>query len=754
VARARAKKAVLSTADARMSADARKWKKELQLAGKREKDYREAGEKIIKRYRGEEEKRNRFNVLWTNTEILRPSIYNSRPNPDVRRRFRDADPLGKAIAELLERSLSVFLDGDETDYALKNDVLDGLLPGRGISRIRYVPKISEAPDTDGPDTDSEDESSPAPSSADDDDKETPEGDEEPEEMLEGEEVCIEHVDWLDFRMGYGRVWAEVPCVFFRCKLTRAEAEEKFGKKAIAGLKFAVPTIEDKSRGADEQAGETQKVAEFWETWDKEGDRVFFIQDDLDHLLFPLDNPEGEPPIRFHGFFPCPKPFEPVENTSSTIPIPVFRLYQEQANQLDKISGRIDKIVDTMRLRGVYDARIPELADIFSSDDNEMVPIQNAQQWSQAGLDKAVSWMPVEKNVEILQGLYDARERQKAIIDELLGISDIIRGATDPGETATAQQIKSTFGSMRLQRMQKEVQRYARDILRLAADAMAQKFSPETFEAMTELKFPTAQEKQALIARFQQQAMAQQAQPPAPAQAGPAPGMPPGAPQGAPGPAPMPPPGPPIDPALLKMPTWEDIIALLRSEKMRQYKIDVETDSTISASLSSDMAGLATVLQAVSQTMTELAPMVGEGVLPVDSAKELVMAVIRRARLGNVVEDAFDKMQPPKPKPDPEQQKAQSQMAQAQAKGQVELQIAEQKAKLDAWVAQQEQLAQERQNQQEQAMEAQRTAHKEAFDTMQAKLDAMVKIVVATIGATKQADPIVQPIADQTLASVQ
>lgn len=725
--------------------EARRWKKELQLAGKREKDWRSDAEKIIKRYRGEEKKRNRFNVLWANTETLRPAIYNSRPNPDVRRRFRDADPVGKAVSEVLERSLSVFVDGDETDDAITNDVLDGLLSGRGVSRIRYVPKIATIPPKET-DKSPEEADAPAPPTGEKPDKD---GEVEPDEEVESEVVCIEHVDWQDFRHGYGRVWGEVSCEFFRCKLTRPEAEGIFDADDIKAIKFTAPVVESERKGTEDQAGETQKVAEFWEVWDKTGKRVFFLHEDCEYLLYPKDNEDGEPPIKFDGFFPNPRPLMLVENTSSLLPTPPFHLYQDQANQLDKISGRIDKIVDTMRLRGVYDASIPELADILSSDDNEMVPIQNAKQWQNAGLDKAVSWMPVEKNAEILVSLYEARERQKAIIDELVGISDIMRGKTDPDETLGAQNLKSNYGSVRLQRMQKEVQRYARDMLRLAAGAMAQKFSPETFTQMTELTFPTAAEKAALGAQIQQQqAMAQQAQPQAPPQ-GMAPGMPPGAPQGAPGPAP--PPGPPIDPAIMKTPTWEDIMAVMRSDKLRQYKIDVETDSTVAGTMSSDMAGLAQVLQAIEQTVTGLSPLVERGALPVDAAKEVVMAVIRRSRMGIAVEDAFDKMKAPTPQPDPKAAQAQVEqqgaMAQVQVKAQADAHVAQIKADLAAHVAQVEQQAQAQQNQQEQAMEMQRTAHKESFELMQAKLDAAVKIIVATIAATKAADSAVQPGAD-------
>jgi len=692
--------------------NARKWKKELSLATKREKDWLANAEKIVKRYRGEEKKRNRYNVLWATTETLRPAIYNSKPNPDVRRRFRDSDPVGKAVGEVLERSLFVLFDADEPDASIKNDLLDSLLSGRGVSRIRYVPKLAEAGQTmpaEADEDDSDDEAGPGPS-------EPHEDAEGSYEQVEDEQVTIEHVDFRDYREGYGRTWEEVPWVSFRHKLTRKDAEEKFGAEAITGVEFAVPTAHEGDRHED--VGETAKVAEFWEFWDKLGQKVFFTQENLETLLYPVDNPDGEPPLNFEGFFPCPEPLAMVENTGSRMPISPFTLYENQANELDKISVRIDRIVNICRLRGMYDSKLVEMGDLFTGDDNEMTPVQNAQAWGDGGLDKALAWMPVEKVQAVLVALYDARERQKAIIDELTGVSDIVRGATDPNETAQAQSLKANYHSIRLSRMQKEVQRYVKQIMRLASQVMSSRFSQETFAAMTDLKFPTAQQK-ALMQQQMQMAQSQ-GQPPAPNLM-----------------------------AALQVPTWEDILTLLHSPALRQFRVDVETDSTIAQTLDSDMAGLSNLLKAISQVITEMAPLVQAQALPVDAAKEIVMAVIRRARLGNAVEDAFDKMQAPKPPPDPKAAESQGRLQEIHAKGQTDIEVAKIKAQLDGQVAQMQQHAQAQQNAQEQAMEAQRTAHKEAFETMQAKLDAAVKIIVATISASKQADPAIQPTADTT-----
>lgn len=192
-------------------------------------------------------------------------------------------------------------------------------------------------------------------------------------------------------------------------------------------------------------------------------------------------------------------------------------------------------------------------------------------------------------------------------------------------------------------------------------------------------------------------------------------------------------------AALQMPTWEDILGVMRSDKRRQYMIDVETDSTIAGTLSSDMAGLSQVLKAVSETITGLAPLVQDGALPIDAAKELVMAVIRRSRMGMAVEDAFDKMTAPKPPPNPEAAKAQGAMAQIQAKGETEIKVANIKAQLDAHVADVQQQAQARQNQQEQMLEEQREQQKAMREDWQTKLEAAVKIIVAQIGAKQAVD---------------
>ena len=100
---------------------ARRWKLELKLADKREWDWRKKASEIYRLYTPNEPASNSFNILWTNTETLRQSVYNSLPQPDARRRYQDEDELGKAVGEVMTRALEFAQDTYDFDGVLKGD---------------------------------------------------------------------------------------------------------------------------------------------------------------------------------------------------------------------------------------------------------------------------------------------------------------------------------------------------------------------------------------------------------------------------------------------------------------------------------------------------------------------------------------------------------------------------------------------------------------------------------------------------------
>src|SRR3954471_8970945 len=121
----------------------KRWLMEWELADGHEEGWRGAAEDVGKRCADEDEKEKgdkgaieqklggKFNILRANVDTLLPALYNSVPKPDVRRRFRDPDPLGKAVADVLERAIAFQVDTGDYDTSLKLAVKDMLLPGRG-----------------------------------------------------------------------------------------------------------------------------------------------------------------------------------------------------------------------------------------------------------------------------------------------------------------------------------------------------------------------------------------------------------------------------------------------------------------------------------------------------------------------------------------------------------------------------------------------------------------------------------------------
>lgn len=699
----------------------RRWLLELKLADKRESDWRKKGQKTWDRYRQKTAKSHSFNILWSNTETLRPAIYNSLPSPDVRRRFKDADPIGKACSEVLARAIEYGLDTTNFHAQMTDTVLDALLPGRGVARVRYVPSLSDVGVTEQTHTETDEQHEAG--------GEALEGD---TEELSWQQTPIEHVQWDDFRISAGKEWSEVCWIGFRHRMTRDEMVEKFGEEIGHAIQLDATDDEDVKSEQDSQVQEMFKTAEVWEIWCKDTRMVYFIC--AGYREAPCLSLED--PLNLTEFWPIPRPLYAIEDSASLVPVPFYELYREQAEELDRITYRINKLVDGLRMRGIYDATITELSELMKGQDNDLLPAQNVTALlERGGLEKAIWIMPIEKTAQVLQVLYQQREAAKQVIYEITGISDILRGTTKANETATAQQIKANWGSSRLKRLQSEVARFIRDLIRLQAEIIGEKFYPETLATMTGLKFPTMQEKQQAMMQHQQQAMMAQQQ------------------------GQQPPPQPQLPPS------WDEIMQVLRDDKLRTFKVDVETDSTVAASVESDMEGLSQVLGAVTQAMNAFGPAVQMGSLPVEAVKEILLTITRRAKMGNAVEDALDKIQQPKQPPDPAAAKAQAdaqikqqEMQQSLQLEQVRLQMEQQaeqqrfameqqrmQAELQMEQIKEEMIAQreERQAERQMMLEEQRLMQEQAFAKFEALLKAQTQIEVAEIsaGATLEASQI-------------
>jgi hypothetical protein len=464
----------------------RRWLMELQIATKEEEDWVKDGRSVYKRYRNEgnpAEGSTRFNILFSNVEILESAIYNSTPVPEVRRRFRDEDKVGKMVAEVLQRSLRIVIENGGFDDVMADTNKDHLLPGRGVARVRWSPEMEVRK-----------EQIPANMEVNIDDEgvETfvqPEGSqmgEDGQPFFEGkdedvkvfEEIEFEVVPWESFRHGPAKRWKDVPWIAFEHLYTKAELKEQFPTNHMnVKLDVVIRDIPDKDDGTPPDVFKRGRV---WEIWDKEKREVIFMAPSYkEGLLHKEDDPLG-----LKKFFPTPKPLYSI-TTDTMIPLPEFNEYKDQADELDLISHRIQRIIGGMKLRGIYDSSMGEFDQIFSSDDNAMIPSRDGGVAIQnGGMERAVWFMPLDKFGSVLAQLYQDRVLLRDTIYETTGLSDILRGASRASETATAQNIKARFGGMRLDKRVRAVANYAKELLNIAAEIMAENFDPETLHAMT------------------------------------------------------------------------------------------------------------------------------------------------------------------------------------------------------------------------------------------------------------------------------
>ena len=425
--------------------------------------------KIIKRYRDDTRGQTltesaKFNILWSNVQTLRPAVYAKLPKADIGRRFGDNDPVGRVAGQLLERAIDFEIE-HYPDYrsTMSYCVEDRFLGGRGTAWVRYEPHT-------------------APIGIEDDgvsvtgDIEQGEGAPPQMERIEYECAPVDYVHWRDFGHSTARTWEEVGQVWRWVYMTREALVERFGEEMAAKIPLDQGPEPLNAYNENKRLYNRAKICELW---DKETQKVYWFSKGMPQIIDVRDDPLG-----LEGFYPCPRPLYATTTSDTLVPVPDFVLYQDQAMELDILSDRIDGLVKSLRVRGVYDASQPALQRLMTEgDNNALIPVDKWMAFSEkGGLKGSIDLLPLDTLANALLNCYRAREDIKSQIYEITGIADIIRGVSAASETATAQQIKGQYAGLRLRSMQEEVAIFAAELIRLKAQVMCMHYQSETILA--------------------------------------------------------------------------------------------------------------------------------------------------------------------------------------------------------------------------------------------------------------------------------
>jgi hypothetical protein len=325
----------------------------------------------------------------------------------------------------------------------------------------------------------------------------------------------------------------------------------------------------------------------------------------------------------------------------------------------------------------------------------------------------------------ITGLVDLRRQLIDDVYQITGLSDIMRGQSDASETLGAQELKSQYGSIRVRDRQYELIRVALDLTRISCEIMGENFDQQTLLDMSQMELPTDADIKKQIKQLEDQGkqiVAQAAKTAKEAMADPqnqakAQQDPEGAQKAAadlqqqaqeqPG---------QIQQQIQKVGetvTIDQVMKLLKEQRLRPFALDIETDSTIAPDENAQK-------QRASEFMTALGGFLNQALPAVQAVPQIapLMAdslkyVTGQFRAGRVLDQSIDefadamKQMASAPKPNPEadaaqaqtqieqqrlqmdQQKAQAEMQARQADAQLKQQQAQADAQLKAQTAQQD-----------------------------------------------------------------
>ena len=631
------------------------WRREIDNARK----YHEKSKEIAKKYQEtyelqeqEAELKSNFPIFWSNTQVLRPLLFSKLPKANITQSFFNDDEISRLSSELVERLITYLLKESDAENQIEKIRDAFLIQGIGIPRIVFVPPEPIEIKTKKKKEKSENE-------VNDTAEDMAEGETEDTEEETSYEVDeskksfkIEFVDYQDFLKSTEKEWERLRWVAFRKYYTRRELVDYFGKK---GEK--VPMTNNKFEYLGEQDEDLYKLCEVWEIWDKESKLCHFITFAGDGYV--LDTQEDG--YNLKNFFPIPMPMG-LNEGRNLLPVPLYTKYKTLAEDLTEIHDRIISLVKQARFTGAYTsfAEQSDVENIMNGNDGEFKPLKTTANIDDAR--KLVVFKPLTEIANTITVLRAEKIALKQDIQEITGLSDIVRGTSVASETATAQQLKGNFAISRVQPLQKEVEFTIRDTIRLLAELAVEKLPINEIIKITGLKVvnveaimanakesiniekqeaisllqPNDPERQQKIMMLEQQAQIGlqktfkdlQDQ---------------------------------LKGFVIQLKDIPKLSKTIKSDKLRCISIDIETDSTVKIDQNQEKMDRMEYIRNIGQTIQSMVPAVQTGVINKEALNEFVIFASKPFKVGRNLENYLQNEKDVEEKPDPQAMMAQAEL---------------------------------------------------------------------------------------------
>lgn len=422
----------------------------------------------------------RYPIYWASIKTIESAFYSRTPETYARRMFDIDDENALTMALIIDRLGKYLIETGEFDTAMRGSVADYINADKAAPMICYdyaeekqPTRRSVVPLQDDPTRYIDAET----------------GEEILDEIYQDEQGYF--TELLTDEIAEQRIYSkpmpydhilhtptaktpyEIQDMAYYFCLTRAEANERFGEAKVKEWPDTVwkttRSYERERREVDRNVDEQSpdKIIEGWECWSKVTKKVYWYCPDLSYEF--LD--EKEDPYHLKGFFPSPRFAIGTKPSKSLYPTPAFIRLWPTLDMLHVMYGRVFNLIDAVRRRALVDGGSDELvAALENAGESEFIAVQNMRALvEKGGLETMVWYVPVQELVQAIGELNAQDDKFKNNIYEWFGVPDILRGASDPVETAAAQEAKVSAAHDRFKDQKKMIQELARETLEIMID---------------------------------------------------------------------------------------------------------------------------------------------------------------------------------------------------------------------------------------------------------------------------------------------
>ena len=495
----------------------KKWLKRINDEKDVHEDYRDQGHEAWQIFLDDKPgHRIYYPLFWSVVSIEHSAVYSNTPIPDIRPRNTDKNPLYKEAAQVMQQSLEFYLDNTDFDDNYDRTVEDYLIAATGVPRVKLDSEILD------------------------------------EENIGFQLVRIEHTPWDRFGWEPVSNWDHCNWIYFEHHMQVKEIRARWGEDIEID-----ETDEDRPGRKGDGRSRTKNDKDkgvVYEIWDKKNKEMLIVIRGCSKIPEVMKDP-----LQLTGFFPVPEPMLLNLSPDELIPTTDYSYIQEFDADIQRMAKRRRALIEQIKAASLHDSSLVEIENFMTISDGDSVPVEHLleRMEGKADLSNVMMFWPNDERIKVVQLLTEQINEMRANVDEIMGISDILRGSSNPQDAQGTNMIKERWAGIRLRKKQKAVQKQIRTLFRMMAEITVEHVTVDNLEAMTQMTVT---------------------------------------------------------------PEMHD---LLQNDLMRQFAIDVETDSTVAKDEMIDRAVRNELMKGITSFVQIVAPAVQQNQIPADLAREIL-----------------------------------------------------------------------------------------------------------------------------------